>query len=70
MNRIATAKITQPVSYAGNSLMRFLATFVQKIITGTTMSNIVTTRDLASGPKISLPLKRNICNDTKTNNQD
>jgi hypothetical protein len=41
--------------------MSFLATKPQKTATGTTMRDTVNPRDLASGPNISLPSRRNIC---------
>lgn len=61
---IAIKSTAYPALDAGNSSTRFLATNEQKITAGTRISNTVTISDLASGPNINRPLRKNFCNET------
>lgn len=60
VNTIATTKIAYPALYDENLWRRCLATKTQKTITGIMISIRLTIRDLASGPNISLPPRKNI----------
>ena len=63
MKIIVVARITYPALLDGNSSMRLITTNAQKMTTGTRISNKVTISDLASGPNINLPFKKNICSE-------
>lgn len=58
---MATTKIAYPALSVENLWRRFLATKVQKITAGTSISNTENVSDLASGPNTSLPLQKKIC---------
>lgn len=55
----ATTRIAYPESAGENLCRRCRATNAQKTITGTIISNKVTSSDLASGPNINLPPRMN-----------
>lgn len=57
---IATTNIDIPKWWEKSSFS-FLATKTQKIAAGATIRNMVNRRDLASGPKISLPWSKKVC---------
>lgn len=58
---MATTSMAYPALCDENLWRRLLATKVQKITEGTSISNTETVSDLASGPNISLPLHKKIC---------
>lgn len=58
---IATPKIAYPALCAENWWRRCLATKTQKIMTGTVIKRKDTSNDLASGPNINLPPRKNFC---------
>lgn len=57
----ATTGMAYPALYWENSWRRCLPTNAQKRITGTVIINMVAITDLASGPNINLPCKKNFC---------
>lgn len=66
VNATATTIIDIPQSPEKSSIS-FLATNTQKMETGATIRNIVSTNDLTSGPKMNLPWRKKIC---KRRNRD
>lgn len=60
VNTTATTIIDIPQSPEKSSIS-FLATNTQKMETGATIRNIVSTNDLTSGPKMNLPWRKKIC---------
>lgn len=54
MKTTATTIIDTP-KLSGKSFISFLATNTQKVVTGATMRNMVSSSDLTSGPNINRP---------------
>jgi len=68
VNTTATATIETP-QLSEKSSISFLATKMQKIVTGTAMRQMVSASDLTSGPNTNLPWRKNICKIKRENKQ-
>lgn len=59
MVKTITMTIIEIPQWSGKSLIRCLATNIQKTTTGARMRNIVRNKDLTSGPNMNRPCKKN-----------